>query len=55
MDASAFEQVYGAFQDFHAYFGPLFGRREARVDLAEELAQVPISGLPSEKFAIRYV
>ena len=30
MDASAFEQVYGAFQDFHAYFGPLFGRREAR-------------------------
>ena len=30
MDTSAFEQVYGAFQDFHAYFGPLFGRREAR-------------------------
>ena len=30
MDASAFEQVYGAFQDFHAYFGPLSGRREAR-------------------------
>ena len=30
MDASAFEQVYRAFQDFHAYFGPLFGRREAR-------------------------
>ena len=30
MDASAFEQVYGAFGDFHAYFGPLFGRREAR-------------------------
>ena len=30
MDASAFEQVYGAFQDFHAYFGSLFGRREAR-------------------------
>ena len=30
MDASAFEQVYGAFQDFHAYFAPLFGRREAR-------------------------
>ena len=30
MDAAAFEQVYGAFQDFHAYFGPLFGRREAR-------------------------
>ena len=27
---TAFEQVYGAFQDFHAYFGPLFGRREAR-------------------------
>ena len=30
MDTSAFEQVYGAFQDFHAYFGPMFGRREAR-------------------------
>ena len=30
MDATAFEQVYGAFQDFHAYFAPLFGRREAR-------------------------
>ena len=30
MDAAAFKQVYGAFQDFHAYFAPLFGRREAR-------------------------
>ena len=30
MEAAAFEQVYGAFQDFHAYFAPLFGRREAR-------------------------
>ena len=30
MDAAAFEQVYEAFQDFHAYFGPLFGRRESR-------------------------
>ena len=31
MDASAFEQVYGAFGDFHAYTSrPLFGRREAR-------------------------
>ena len=30
MDAAVFEQVYGAFQEFHAYFGPLFGRREAR-------------------------
>ena len=28
MDAAAFEQMYGAFQDFHAYFAPLFGRRE---------------------------
>ena len=27
MDASAFEQVYGAFGDFHAYFAPPFGRR----------------------------
>ncbi len=30
MDAAAFEPVDGAFQDFHAYFAPLFGRREAR-------------------------
>ena len=30
MDAAAFEQVCGAFQDFHAYFAPLFGRRETR-------------------------
>ena len=30
MDAAAFEQVYGAFQDFHAYFAPPFGRRETR-------------------------
>ena len=31
MGTAAFEQVYEAFQDFsHAYFGPLFGRREAR-------------------------
>ena len=30
VDAAVFEQVYGAFQEFHAYFGPLFGRREAR-------------------------
>ena len=28
MDAAAFEQVYGAFRDFHAYFASLFGRRE---------------------------
>ena len=30
MDAVAFEQVYGAFGDFHAYFAPLFGHRETR-------------------------
>ena len=30
MDAAAFEQVYGAFGDFHAYFAPLLGRRETR-------------------------
>ena len=30
MDAEAFEQVYGAFQDFHAYFAALFGRPETR-------------------------
>ena len=23
-------QVYGSFRDFHAYFAPLFGRRETR-------------------------
>ena len=30
MDAAAFEQVYEAFVKFHAYFGPMFGRRETR-------------------------
>ena len=30
MDAAAFEQVYGSFRDIHAYFAPLFGRRETR-------------------------
>ena len=30
MDAAAFEQVYGAFGDFHAYFASLFGRSESR-------------------------
>ena len=30
MDVEAFEQVYGAFRDFHAYFAPLFGRSESR-------------------------
>ena len=30
MDAAAFEQVNGAVQEFHAYFAPLFGRRETR-------------------------
>ena len=34
----AFEQVYEAFQDFHSYFGPLFGRREAR-DLRRDYPQ----------------
>ena len=28
--SAAFEQVYGSFRDFHAYFAPLFGRRETR-------------------------
>ncbi len=32
MDAGAFERVYGAFQNFHAYFAPRFGLREARDD-----------------------
>ena len=30
MDVASFERVYEAFQDFHAYFSPLFGRRESR-------------------------
>ena len=30
MDAAAFEQVCGSFRDCHAYFAPLFGRRETR-------------------------
>ena len=30
MDAASFERVYEAFRDFHAYFSPLFGRRESR-------------------------
>ena len=29
-DAAAFEQVYQDFQEFHAYFAGLFGRRETR-------------------------
>ena len=31
MDAAAFEQVYQDFQEFHAYFAGLFGRRETRM------------------------
>ena len=38
MDAAAFERAYEAFQDFHSYFGPLFGRREAR-DLSRHYLQ----------------
>ena len=30
MDAAAFEQAYQDFQEFHAYFAGLFGRRETR-------------------------
>ena len=30
MDAAAFQQVYRDFREFHAYFAPLFGRRETR-------------------------
>ena len=30
VDAAALGQMCGAFQDFHAYFSPLFGRRESR-------------------------
>ena len=29
-DAAALGQMCGAFQDFHAYFSSLFGRRESR-------------------------
>ena len=31
MDAAAFEQVYRDFEEFHAYFAGLFGRRETRL------------------------
>ena len=30
MDAAALEVVYDAFQDFHAYFAPVFGRKQWR-------------------------
>ncbi len=30
MDAADLERVYEAFQDFHDYFAPAFGRRETR-------------------------
>ena len=40
IDAAVFEQVYEASQGFHAYFGPLFGRRESR-----EITAVIISKL----------
>ena len=30
MDAAALERVYEAFQDYHSYFAPDFGRKEAR-------------------------
>ena len=30
MDAASFEQVYEAFEEFHSFFAPLFGRRESR-------------------------
>ena len=42
MDAAAFEQVDKDFQDFHAYFGPLFGRREARDQRRHYLQALPV-------------
>ena len=30
MDAADLERVYEAFEDFHAYFAPVFGRWESR-------------------------
>ena len=30
MDAADLERVYEAFEDFHAYFAPVFGRKESR-------------------------
>ena len=30
MDTADLEGVYEAFQDFHAYFAPVFGRKESR-------------------------
>ena len=42
MDAAALEQVHGAFQDFHAYFAPLFGRRETRDHRRHYLQALPV-------------
>ena len=30
MDAAVLERAYEAFQEFHGYFAPVFGRKEAR-------------------------
>ena len=30
MDTADLEGIYQAFQDFHAYFAPVFGRKESR-------------------------
>ncbi len=42
MDAAAFEQVYQDFQEFHAYFAPLFGRRETREHSRHYLQALPV-------------
>ncbi len=38
MDAAALERVHEAFQDFHAYFGSVFGRKQWR-ERSEEYLQ----------------
>ena len=42
LDGAAFEQVHEAFQDFHPYFGPLFGRRESRDHSRHYLQALPV-------------
>ena len=44
MDAAALERVYGAFQDFHAYFSPHFGRRESRERSRDYLQALLVQG-----------
>ena len=44
MDTAALERVYGAFQDFHAYFSPHFGRWESRERARDYLQALLVQG-----------